>query len=42
MHKADLELVFVQKLDSVYWRVGVPVRKGIPEGFDGIRVAEEG
>ena len=37
MYKADLGLVFGQKLDSVYRRLGT----GIPEGFEETRVAEE-
>lgn len=41
MYEADLGLVFGRKLDSVCGRLGLPIRKGIPEGFDGTRGAEE-
>ena len=41
MYEADLGLVFGRRLDYVCGRLGVAIRKGIPEGFVGIRGAEE-
>ena len=41
MYEADLGLVFGRRLDYVCGRLGVAIRKGIPEGFVGTHGAEE-